>query len=156
MATVEIDAEVEVRDPGLIPVTPPVAMETPVPVEVPRLNVFPVKVTVGETTYDKALVRTDGTTVEVWVENGHYPHDPIRAFLEEVTQVTNNTLNPRYPVSKQSADIETASGPIHVQRQGGCGCGSKLRSLPPTRFQSQHEQGTLAAAIRSHFPGAQI
>jgi hypothetical protein len=141
-------------------------MSDPQPVLPPRtpaaeslhLNAFPVRVQIGDETYDKALVRTEGDDVEVWVENAKYPHDPIRVFLEQIETVHNNTMSQRYPVNKQAIDIETPSGAtLHVQKQGGCGCGSKLRTVPRRNPNGGVDQSdVLSASIAAHFPGAQI
>lgn len=121
-----------------------------------RLDVFPAKVSVGENHWDKARVRTDGDQIEVWVETPKYPHDPIRVFLEQVDEITSSTVSSKYPVNQQRAEIQTPAGTLNVQRQGGCGCGSKLRTIPQTRTQMLQQKGTIEGAIASHFPAARI
>jgi hypothetical protein len=166
MATAEINAEdPSDRNPnGALGIEPPLISGEPLPpithnpvlppVPAPHLNVFPAKVTVGAQVWTKALLRTEGPNVEVWVETAQYPHEPELVFQDKLAEVESNTLSHRYPLARQQAEIRTENTNLTVQKQGGCGCGSKLRSLGNS--SSNATVNEFEAVIRSHFPQAQF
>jgi hypothetical protein len=124
-----------------------------------NIDVHPadVRITTGDTStlYQRARVRTNQTYIEVWVEQALYPHQPMLVFTAPIIDIIESTLNPRYPRKRQyvelTVEIGLISADIHVQALPGCGCGSRLKQLPPTQHEINNRT-PIEQTLAAHFP----
>jgi hypothetical protein len=128
-----------------------------------RVDMFPARVEIstenGTLSFDRARVRVNDGSIEVWVEDKKYPHAPQLAFADPIVEVQANTTGPRYPRSRQQFAVTTGNAQISARAGNGCGCGSKLLTLPQTRtqqMQQTYQQQAYRNTIISHFPNAVI
>ncbi|HEX4503867.1 MAG TPA: hypothetical protein VH187_22300 [Scandinavium sp.] len=110
------------------------------------------------TLYPRARARRNASMIEVWVENSIYPHVPMLAFTAPIETIIEDNINPRYPRKQQYIELTVAVGLItvnvHIQPLAGCGCGSRLKVLPPT--VGQQPLTAIEQTLKAHFPNAVV
>jgi hypothetical protein len=87
-----------------------------------RTDVYPASVSFsfGDNPYSRARAIVTADQVVVLVEAGTAPGVLYEGRLEDVAVVSRNQII-----------ATTADGEVTISRQGGCGCGSRLRSYRP-------------------------
>jgi hypothetical protein len=117
-------------------------------------DVFPAKVVIDRygqprQMINKCRARAVGNTLEVWTENAIYPHEPVIAFTADILDEIDNSVSPNLPVRKQHVTLAISNGVVAIQRDAGCGCGSRLRAIPHNHLQPI---SSIHAAIQANWP----
>lgn len=118
------------------------------------IDVFPARVTIespgGNVTYTRARVRTIHDIVEVWIEDTEFPHPVKLAFTADVDDIIESTIGTSMAIRNQHATMVAGSTAIAIQRENGCGCGSKLRTDLPRA--GELSRNAVMQAIYNNWP----
>ena len=118
------------------------------------IDVFPARVTItsidGQVTFTRARVRTIHDKVEVWIEDTQFPHPVKLAYVASVDDIVESTIGTSMAIRNQNATLLTGSTAVEIQRENGCGCGSKLRTDLPR--QGELSRDAIMQALYNNWP----
>jgi len=95
-------------------------------------------------------VRTIHDKVEVWIEDTQFPHPVKLAYVASVDDIVESTIGTSMAIRNQNATLLTGSTAVEIQRENGCGCGSKLRTDLPR--QGELSRDAIMQALYNNWP----